>query len=342
MYCESLENRMLFSAKIPHFIIGVWDQPESTMEVWANRGVNTVVYNPHQTDAETYTWDSVAASRGLSVIRQPSSDIGRDAKVKNLMAFSQPDEPDWKQISPQVLAENYRKDKHAAPKLPVFTNFAGAYVVNPYWQQHLDYGAMLEQSDWVGNDVYPVTGWNAPQWIDLATPVSGNDGNAVDGLGRITPGIVVTKLSEISHGKPQIACIETSYQDVSSPFAGNRGPTPDEFRGELWDAIIHGANGVIYFPQKVGATVFANDNTSPDVATEITKQDEIITKIQKDLVSRKSSSFSVNGTIEECKWKSHGKTTDIRLNMSHQAVWSEATGYMGAYEVDVTIDGKAV
>ena len=33
--------------------------------------------------------------------------------------------------------------------------------------------------------------------------------------------------------------------------AGARAPTKDEFRGEVWSAIMHGANGIIYFPQVV-------------------------------------------------------------------------------------------
>jgi hypothetical protein len=76
--------------------------------------------------------------------------------------------------------------------------------------------------------------------------------------------------------KPEIAIIETSFQNSDSTFAGRRAPTADEFRGEVWDAIIHGARGVCYFPFSFPSN---GDGTPPDVVAEMTKQDALMTQM---------------------------------------------------------------
>src|SRR5262249_21650126 len=138
------------------------------------------------------------------------------------------------------------------------------------------------------------------------------------------PGIVEDTLRDWSGGKPQFAYIETSWQDNNSPAAAKTGVTPDQFRGEVWDAIIHGAHGIIYFPQRVGATVFMQDNTPAAVAAEMTRQDALIAGLGGVLNSgtdatRATVTFN-NGDLEGTWREYNGKKYLLVLNMSSQTL----------------------
>jgi hypothetical protein len=80
--------------------------------------------------------------------------------------------------------------------------------------------------------------------------------------------------------KSEIAFVETS--DQGNGMAGHRAPTADEFRGEVWDSIIHGARGICYFPF---AFPSSTDGTPAAVVAEMTKQDAVITSLAPVITS---------------------------------------------------------
>src|SRR5205085_1408649 len=86
---------------------------------------------------------------------------------------------------------------------------------------------------------------------------------------------------------------------VIANFAGATAATPDEVRGETWAAIIHGAKGMIYFPQSFGPDV--TDGTPADVAAEMTLTNHLITKYGGALNSNGNASanfMSLTGGLE--------------------------------------------
>ena len=81
---------------------------------------------------------------------------------------------------------------------------------------------------------------------------------------------MVERAKNLSLGKTQIALIEASDQDAHYFAGDNPGVSADEFRGEVWEAILRGATAVVYYPyrlsQDANGTGFKYDNISQKFA----------------------------------------------------------------------------
>jgi hypothetical protein len=224
------------------FLIGTYLQPYYTMAGWQADGINTMVgYSTG--NGNQALWDSTAANLGLYTIRAPSANPADDINDTSLIAWSQPDEPDANNIPISTLVATYNNLKQVDPSMPVYLNFSGFDVLYPpagFTQSY--YQAASQAGDWISSDLYPVTGFGRPDWIDLAETGPWNPGPT-----KWTAGVVADTLANYTNGKPQYVYIETSNQGLYG-VPNERGPTADEVRGEVWDAIIHNARGIVYFP----------------------------------------------------------------------------------------------
>ena len=320
------------------FPIGVYWQPTSSFDTWKSRGVNTVV-GFYDKPADMEAFNQAAVSRGLWMIRNPRANPADDKNQKNLLAWSQVDEPDINGVAVATLAANYAKWKAADPTRPVIANFSGQNAM--YQLDGLTdtlYKEYIKSADWVSNDVYPVTAWNHADWIDKNTKYNPNDPSNNFGL-PFTPGNSVDKLRELSKGKKQYAYIETSFQNLKSgPSKGARGATAAEVRGETWDAIIHGAKGIIYFPQSFGPD--KADATPADVAAEITKTDAKIARFATAINSDSEASsnpISLTGSLEGTWRQFQGKMYYFVLNFSHTAANGIHVALNGATGLNVDV-----
>ena len=309
------------------FPIGVFLQPSSNFDLWKSRGANTVVDffpDPSQTVVQQQSslnqWNAAAVQRGLYMIRPARANAAQDVNEKYLLAWSQPDEPDFKNINASSLTTTYTALKKVDPQRPVYLNVAGSKVMTPYYAgDGTPYKNYAKAADWIANDIYPITAWNHPEWIDFSKPLNPKD--IYNGTGkRLNPGTVIDVLRTWTGGKRQMAYIETSWQDLNGPTASSRGVTPNELRGEVWDAIIHGAKGITYFPQRVGQTVFLHDNTPTDVAAEMTHQNSLITSLGGVINSGNDSTnntVALSNPLLEGTWREvAGKKYLFVLNMS--------------------------
>ncbi len=245
------------SAALAHFFpIGAYVQAVANFGLWKSRGINTMVAVPDGNDE--VAWDKAAIRDGLYEIRAPASRPASDVGDKNLLAWTLPDQPDdiTSQIPHAAIQRVYKAWKRIDPGLPVYVNFNGQF--NQYdlktkasgfsWYQQYAAGA-----DWITADRYPV---NAGQGADLSS------------IGQ-----EVTRLRELAGNKPVFVFIESGAFDAGNPVI-----TPAQFRGEVWEAIIHGARGIFYFPVQVSPT-FKYDVTPVAVAAEMTRQDATITRL---------------------------------------------------------------
>src|SRR5258706_3695022 len=307
--------------------IGVFYQPAQAVGTtsfagWRGRGVNTLIGweqqagNPTPVSIDDYS--TAAVNAGMYMIREPRANPGDDVWQPNLLAWLQPDEPDGMGIPAATLQANYDAWHTADPNRPIMVNFDGSRIVG--WQGKLtraSYTPYIRAADWVSQDVYPITGFNSPSQLRVV-------GQAVSTLTSYSaipdpdPGIPAPP-------KPTFAFIETSNQRLFSntfPEWVERGPRPAEFRAEVWDAVIHGARGIFYFPQSFCA--FQYDATPIDVAAEMTKQDSIIAGVAPVLNSSDAPDVTTvtfsNGSLE-CLTKSYGGLTHlIVLNLSQWTV----------------------
>ena len=294
---------------INFFPIGAYVQPASNFALWKSRGVNTVVEVPDNYDEAT--WDKAAIQDSLHEIREPSSNPASDVGDKNLLAWAQPDEPDdiRTQVPYATIQGTYKTWKAIDPAMPVSINLNGQlnqYDIKTNASGISWYEQYAEGANWIAADLYPI-----------------NHGEGND-LGLI--GQEVATLRQIAGSKPVFVFIESGAY-----YAGNPVITADQFRGEVWEAIIHGARGIFYFPVQVRPK-FSYDVTSAAVAAEMTTQDATITKLASVLqgTTNPSSLSATASSPLQVAWRSSsGQSYFFVLNLSNAAVSNRAIKLSG-------------
>jgi hypothetical protein len=263
------------------FPVGVFGQPAYAMEGWADIGCNTMLSVPQGDDIAA--WDQEAQRLGLKVIRQPLPGLADDIGRTDLLAWMLPDEPDVEANNGPCggnclsLVESLSSQwRQADPSRKIFVNVAGPNVLLPSNCDYCNgpgddppspscfpdndrcYPRIIEATDWVSQDIYPVTGWLPTEQLrDDVTVV----GQTLDRLRDWTD-------------KPLFAIVEVSNQRLGFGGTGLRGPTAAEYRAEVWHAIIHGARGIFYFPQAFNPFDF--EAVEPAVLTEMAAQHELL------------------------------------------------------------------
>ena len=280
------------------FPIAVDFQPASLFATWKGRGVNTVIRVPPGESIET--WTSTANALGLKMIRAPRADPAADNSEANLLAFTGPDEPELTGHSPEAIGAEHQRLKASAPSKPYLINVAGASVLAGSVTGYI--GA----TDWVSDDIYPV-----------------NSGQPIGIVGR-----VLDRLRRWSGPRPQFAYIE-----AADLWSDGDVPSADQFRGEIWDAIVHGARGISYFVVDVGNPLGKPDTVPQNLVTEMQAQNGRITRLAgvlQTVIDPPTLSVRAKRPLE-LTWRQAGsKTYVIVLNQSGSAVDDAAIRISGA------------
>jgi hypothetical protein len=307
------------------FPIAVDFQPASLFNTWMSRGVNTVIRVPPNENIET--WTSAANALGLKMIRAPRADPVVDDSEPNLLAFTGPDEPEITGHSPDAIKAEYLRLKTSAPSKPYLINLAGPSVLfqAPPADGTSCNGAGVSSGDkdcitryigamdWVSHDIYPV-----------------NTGQPVGAIGSS-----LDRLRRWSGARPQLAYIEASdlWNDGVVPSA-------DEFRGEIWHAIIHGARGISYFVVDVADPLNKPDMVPPNIVAEMQAQNGRITRLASVLqgpIDPPAVGVRAKPPLE-FTWRQAGsKTYLIVLNQSGVAVDNAAIKVLGAVPPTITV-----
>jgi len=155
---------------------------------------------------------------------------GFDAAGKNVLLAPPRYEP---RAWPDKTQEEYRAIKAADPARPVFMTLTGYF--HPHFGKWTDgqraemYPQYLQATDVVGYDIYPIYGWNKPEWIHLVHEAT-------------------QLLTEQAGPRPVYAWIETSKGGQwTGPLERQKDVTPQHIRAEVWMAICGGATGIGYF-----------------------------------------------------------------------------------------------
>jgi hypothetical protein len=272
-------------------------------------------------------WDNEVLANGMYMIREPSAKPAEDLKYSNLIAWMQGDEPDVHHTDPKTTSSGYERLKRIAPEMPVFMNFSGGHVVG-YQERNWKhpYAAWLAGADWSGNDIYPVAGWNLPRRLGLV-------------------GYAIDKLRAIAPEKPQFAFIEASDQGLPWNMDAP-GPTVGQFRTEIWNAVIHGARGIIYFADQFKPKFSYNAMTA-EIEAEMIAQDKVLKELGGVLLSKIDPRgygielpAGMEGTVRVFK----GKVYLIVLNMSSRHVGGARIKLSGVADgvVEVYGEGRSV
>jgi hypothetical protein len=300
------------------FPIAVDYQPASRFSTWKRRGVNTVIRVPPNESIET--WTSTANALGLRMIRAPRADPALDDAEPNLLAFTGPDEPEITGHSPDTIEAEYLRLKQSAPSKPYLINLAGASVLfqappadgiscNGAGVTSGDeacLGRYIGATDWVSHDIYPV--------------------NTRQSIGTI--GLSLDRLRQWSGPRPQFAYIE-----ASDLWNDGVVPTSDQFRGEIWHAIIHGARGISYFVVDVADPVQRPDAIPENLVAEMQAQNDRITRLASVLqtpINPPAVGMTAPPPLEYTWRQSGSKTYLIVLNQSGETVDNAAIQVFGA------------
>jgi len=305
------------------FVIGVWSQPAWSFDKWKARGINTAVgYESLSGTVSVEQFSAAAVNSGLYMIRHPNPDPSKDVNQKNLLAWMLNDEPDYHNTPAATLVSQYQALKKADSKLPVFVNFSGSSALWGYGGKfEADYKKWMAAADWVSNDLYPITAHNRPSALDA-------------------PGLAAAKLADWSGGKRQFTVIEASDQNLPG-HADYPGVTPDQFRAEVFNAVISGSTGIIYFPQKIGGG-FLFDNMNPQVEAEMKSVDARLARIGPAIMSQKDPagvSVDVSGNLRATWRKYNGKTYLIVLNNSATGAVAQMDVH-GVSAASASVDGE--
>jgi hypothetical protein len=155
---------------------------------------------------------------------------GFDSTGRNVLLSPPRNEP---RAQPESVLAKYREIKAADADRPVFMTVTGHF--HPHFDKFSDeqrnslYPAYFQAADIIGYDIYPIYGWNKPEWIHLVH-------EATDLLARQTG------------QRPLYAWIETSKGGQwTGPLEKQKDVTPAHIRAEVWMCICRGATAIGYF-----------------------------------------------------------------------------------------------
>ena len=265
------------------FVLGVFTQPIEMMDTWKARGVNTMVQVPEGHDIAA--WAHAADARSLYQIRAPSPSLGFDVSQPGLLAWATRDEPSDNRLMlsyatvaqpPAAIlrqAAPWRAAAKAAGRfMPIWTNHIGPHIF-PDWAQN---NPIMHEymagpaSDWLASDPYPVQ-------ERRALVMHSNDGYTSS-----LHGVALDRQRAWSGGKLVMSFIGTSPFAAAGPV-----PTPGEFNLMAWSSVIHGAAGIIYFPQQL-SPAFSFDATPPELVRAIVGFDQQIAAMNDILMDAKA------------------------------------------------------
>ncbi len=172
----------------------------------------------HTVHPGTNAWGSIGEIEGF------------DAAGENVLASPPRQEP---RSVPAKVQESYRSIKAADPSRPVFMTVTGHF--HPHFKKWTDaqrnelYPQYIQAADVVGYDIYPIYGWNKPEWIHLVYDAT-------------------KLLTTLSGDRPVYAWIETSRGGQwTGDLERQKKVTPEHIRAEVWMAICGGATSIGYF-----------------------------------------------------------------------------------------------
>jgi hypothetical protein len=271
------------------FPIGVWLQTATnTAQRFAEIGVNTFV---GQYEGNTQESLEALKKAGEIVITEQDAVGLKSPDNEVIKAWeSEPGEPDDAQpngeggygpcVEPSAIVAEYHRIKEADPSRPVYLNFGRGVAETNYpgrgscTGDTAMYPEYAQGANIVGFDIYPM-----------------NEGYP---LSIIATG--VDNLREWAGNKPLYYDVETTHIERGV----GRAPKPAQIRAETWLALIHGANGVVYFCDILSPKfIEAGCLTRPNVVAEMKSDDAQITSLAPVL----NSDTIVGGVTASAKFR---------------------------------------
>ena len=192
-------------------------------------------------------------------------------------------------ILPEKVKSLYQEIKGKDPAHPVFLNFTANFMkeFKKYDEETKKklYPEYVKGCDVVGFDIYPIFGWNKPQWLTY-----------------VAKG--VSQLTELAGKRPVFAWIETNKGSRWITPKRQLDVKPVHTRAEVWMAIIRGATAIGYFTHR-WVPNYKQFAPTPEMRKELKRLNSQITRLAPAILAE-----SANDLIEiksennaECHFK---------------------------------------
>jgi len=229
-----------------YFPIAVWLQAPKNAPRYKAIGINLYV---GLWQGPTETQLAELEQHGMPVICDQNKYALAHLDRKIIAGWMHGDEPDNAQalpggkgygppIDPARIVEDYKRIAAKDPTRPVLLNLGQGVAWDGWYGRGVrtnhpeDYPRYVEGCDIASFDIYPA--------VHSSRQVAGN-------LWYVARG--VSRLRGWSGDRPVWSCIECTR--IGNP---ERKPTPSEVKAEVWMALIHGAQGLIYFSHQFKPT----------------------------------------------------------------------------------------
>ncbi len=267
------------------FPIAVWLQQSFHAAELAGIGVNVYVGNNAGTDPLMASDLATLKANGIyAIIGQDSVGLASIDDPTVVGWWMSPDEPDNAQsdgqggygppVDPSVLVTQYAAYKAADPTRPVFLGL-GQGVAYDGWEGRGSNAPPESQyvpaSDIIAFDIYPYNN-------------CGGDPNEQVTCGQFW--LNASGVDRLHQWSGRSQAVWTDFETTVIGAGTTSGPTPAETVSEVWLALIHGANGVLYFIDSWNPS-FREDAIfeTPAMVTAVTALDAQIKALAPELNS---------------------------------------------------------
>ncbi|MBU7004181.1 MAG: hypothetical protein HXS50_01345, partial [Theionarchaea archaeon] len=249
-----LGGTMIMHNGKPFFPIGIYHYPkglplEPRLEELSRAGFNTVLSGLTSSiefmDKAHEFGIGVLPTLGWNMILDPGGEETKKAYLREhierlkdhpaLLGYEAPDEIAW------VDFESLKKPgQNLEALLKGYEFIKSIDPVNPIWMNHaprnnVEYlKSYSEAGDILGTDIYPVPDGNRHSDLD----------QSLNCVGQYTE-----KLDRVGEGRPIYMVLQGFSWDDLPPIGSRDSPQPNwiETRFMAYDAVLHGANGIIYW-----------------------------------------------------------------------------------------------
>ncbi len=301
------------SADPSFFPIAVWLQGSWHATELAGLGINIYLGNNAGVDPLAKSDLALLKAQGMyAIIGQDSVGLANIDDPTIVGWWMTPDEPDNAQpadgggygppVTPSTLVTEYDAYKKADPTRPMFLGL-GQGVAYDAWEGRGDdappESGYVTASDIIAFDIYPYNN-------------CGGDKNEMATCGQFW--LNAFGVDRLHKWSDRGQAVWTDFETTIIAADTTTGPTPVETRSEVWLALIHSANSVIYFidtwnPSFREDGIFAN----PTMVTAVTALNKEIESLAPELnsgsiaglvsVASSSSSAPIDAMV-----KAHGST----------------------------------
>ncbi len=185
---------------------------------------------PKPASVKELTVKVVSVTPGDNAYGSLSEIEGYDKEGKNVLLFPPRHVP---RAMPDATKREYAEIKAADSSRPVFMTLTAHF--HPHFKDYTEaqrqalYPEYVKATDVVGYDIYPIYGWNKPEWLYLVRDAT-------------------ELLVSLAGQRPVYGWIETSKGGQwTGALERQKDVTPEHIRAEVWMSICGGATAIGYF-----------------------------------------------------------------------------------------------